>query len=128
MSGKGMLPRGPVRRAAFRVVASWHPIAGSPASALEAEAVLGAFAPSLMPRASLHQGVAAGMAVLAARGVAGIAELGTGVLSGGSSSLRPRLAAAAAIVAAGQGLARIRVADDESLALSAARSGGRLMA
>jgi len=128
MSGKGMLPRGPVRRAAFRVVASWHPIAGSPASALETEAVLGAFAPSLMPRASLHQGVAAGMAVLAARGVAGMAEVGTGVLSGGSSSLRPRLAAAAAIVAAGQGLARIRVADDESLALSAARSGGRLMA
>jgi uncharacterized membrane protein len=116
-----------VRRAAFRTVASWNPIAGSPAAALETEAALHAFGPSLMPRAALHQGVAAGLAVLAARGVAGIAEVGTGVLSGGSSALRPRLAAAAVMAAAGQGLARIPAADGEPLAISAARSSGRLI-
>jgi uncharacterized membrane protein len=81
-----------------------------------------------MPRAALHQGVAAGLAVLAARGVAGIAEAGTGLLSGGSSALLPRLAAAAAVAAAGQGLAHIPAADDEPLAISAGRSAGKLIA
>jgi uncharacterized membrane protein len=117
-----------VRRAAFRTVASWNPIAGSPASALETEAIYGAFGPSLMPRAAMHQGMAAGLAVLAARGIADIAQAGTRALSRGSPSLRPRLAAAAAIVAAGQGLAHLPATDNEPPALSAARSGGRLIA
>ena len=116
-----------MRRAAFRTVASLNPIAGSPAAALETDAALDVFGPSLIPRAALHQGMAAGLAVLAARGVAGIVEVGTGVLSGGSSALRPRLAAAAVIAAAGQGLTRIPAADGEPLAISAVRSSGWLI-
>lgn len=116
-----------MRRAAFRTVASWNPIAGSPAAALETQAALEAFGPSLMPRAALHQGVAAGLAILAARGVTGVAEVGTGVLSGGRSSLPPRLAAAAVVAAAGQGLAHLPAADGESLTISAARSTGKLL-
>ncbi len=118
----------PLKDATLRTMGSWNPIAASPAAALETEAALGAFGPSLMPRAALHQGVAAGLAVLAGRGVASVAELGTNALSGGSPALGPRLAAAALIAAAGQGLSRIPSRDGESLALSAARSGGELLA
>jgi len=95
---------------------------------LETRAVLGAFGPSLMPRAAMHQGMAAGLAVLAARCVTSVAEVGTGLLSRGSSSPRRRLAATGVIAAAGQGLAHIPAADGEPLAISAVRSGGRLLA
>jgi uncharacterized membrane protein len=81
-----------------------------------------------MPRASLHQGIAAGLAVLAGRGVGAVAELATSALSGGSPALKPRLAAGAAVAAAGQGLAHLPVSDDDPLALSAVRSGGKLIA
>lgn len=118
----------PLRRAAFRTVGSWNPIAGSPASALETEAALGAFGPSLMPRAALHQGVAAGMAVLAGRVVGGVSDAATGALAGGSSSFKPRLAAAAVLAAVGEGLARLPAHEDEPLPVSAARSGGSLLA
>ncbi len=128
MPRRGLGAQRLVRRAAFRTIGSWNLIASSPAAALETEAALGAFGPSLMPRAALHQGVAAGLAVLAGRAVGGVAEFATGVLSGGSSSLKPRLASAAAITVAGQGLAHIPSRDGEPLAVSAARSGGELMA
>lgn len=51
-------------KAATRTLASWDPISASPAAGLETSAALDAFGPSLMPRCSLHQGVAAGLAVL----------------------------------------------------------------
>ena len=116
-----------VRRAADRTVGSWNPIASSPASALETEGMLQAFGPSLMPRAATHQGVAAGLAVLASRGVCAVAELATSALSGGSPELRRRLAAAAGIIAAGQALAHIPARDSEPLPVTAARSGGDLL-
>jgi uncharacterized membrane protein len=130
VSAKEWRSRTALRQAAFRTVASWNPIAGSPAAALETRAALEAFGPSLMPRAALHQGMATGLSVLAARCVGAVADAGIGVLSGGSSSLRPRLAAAAAIAAAGGGLALARrpAAGGEPLAVSAARSCGWLLA
>lgn len=112
----------------MRTVGSWNPIAGSPAAALETEAALGAFGPSLMPRAAVHQGIAAGLAVLAGRAVGGTAELATSALSGGRRSLTARLAAAAVVTAAGRGLALIPEQDEEPPVLSAARSGGQLLA
>ncbi len=125
---KGSPAAHPVRHAALRTVGSWNPIAGSPAAALDTEAALAAFEPSLMPRASLHQGIAAGLAVLAGRGVSAVAELATSALSGGSTALKPRLAAGAAVAAVGQGLAHLPASDGDPLAWSAARSGGRLIA
>ena len=117
----------PVRRAALRTVGSWNPIAGSPAAALDTEAALAAFEPSLMPRASLHQGIAAGLAVLAGRSVGAVAELATSAMSRGSPALKPRLAAAVTVAAVGQGLAHLPADDGEPLAMSAVRSGGSLM-
>lgn len=127
MADTGLRARHLARRAVFRTVGSWNPIAASPAAALETEAALGAFAPSLMPRAALHQGIAAGLAVLAARGVGGVTEFATSALSGGTSALKPRLAAAAAVAAVGQCLARVGGRDGDSLAVSAIRSGGQLL-
>lgn len=95
------------RRAALRTAGSWNPIAGSPAAALDTEAALAAFEPSLMPRASLHQGIAAGLAVLAGRGISAVAELATSALSAGSPALKPRLAAGATVAAVGQDLAHL---------------------
>jgi len=127
---QGPRSRGPLRQAAFRTAASWDPIAGSPAAALETNAALEAFGPSLMPRAALHQGTATGLSVLAARCVGAAAEAGIEVLSGGSSSLRPRLAAAAVIAATGGGLALAHrpAVDGEPLTVSATRSCGWLLA
>ena len=54
--------------AAARDGAMWlNPVAGTPASALESTALLDSLGPSLMPRTSVLQGVAAGLSVLAAR-------------------------------------------------------------
>ncbi len=51
-------------------VARWlNPVTGSPASPLETTVFLDSFGPSLMPRTSVHQGLATGLSVLAARGV-----------------------------------------------------------
>lgn len=124
---KGWRATHPVRRAAFHTVGSWNPIAGSPVAALETDAALGAFGPSLMPRTSLHQGIAAGLAVLAGRSVGTVAELATSALAG-SPALKPRLVAAAAVAGASAGVAHLPAYDGESLALSAVRSGGSLMA
>ena len=111
----------------MRTVASWNPIAGSPAAGLETEAAVDAYGPSLMPRAALHQGMAAGLSVLAARSVGAIAEDATRALSRNSSSTGRRLAAAAAVAGSGQVLAHIPRRDGESLAISAARSSGQLI-
>jgi uncharacterized membrane protein len=44
-----------------------NPITSGPSAPLAMDAVMDAFGPSLMPRSSVHQGIAAGLAVLAAR-------------------------------------------------------------
>ena len=52
--------------ASLRSVDWFNPITGSPSAPLELRALFSSFAPSLMPRAALHQGVAIGASVLAA--------------------------------------------------------------
>ncbi len=50
-------------------IARWiNPVIGSPAGPLETTVFVDSFGPSLMPRTSVHQGVATGLSVLAARG------------------------------------------------------------
>ena len=46
-----------------------NPVTGGPAAPLKASALLDSYGPSLMPRSSVHQGLAAGLALLAANGV-----------------------------------------------------------
>jgi hypothetical protein len=63
---------------AGRIADRFNPITGGPSAPLKTEALFGAYAPSLMPRAALHQGIAAGATVLAAeavgRGIANTTE------------------------------------------------------
>lgn len=57
-------------------VARWvNPVIGSPAGPLETSVFVDSFGPSLMPRTSVHQGVATGLSVLAARAVTKIADV-----------------------------------------------------
>jgi hypothetical protein len=54
---------------AGRIADRFNPVAGGPAAPLKLESLFAAFAPSLMPRAAYHQGLAAGASVLAAEAV-----------------------------------------------------------
>ncbi len=58
----------PIWRSATLRTADWfNPLLGSPSGPFEAVATVAAFEPSLMPRTSVHQGIAAGASALAAR-------------------------------------------------------------
>ena len=105
-----------------------NPVTGGPAAPLKAEALLDSFAPSLMPRKSLHQGVAGGLALVAAH------MIGTGVDSLARRAAPPdsplawRIGARAAMVAAGTAVAGISETDDEPTSRAALRSAGRVTA
>lgn len=105
-----------------------NPLTGGPAAPLKASALLDSFAPSLMPRKSLHQGIAGGLAVIGAE------LLGTSVDSiviraaPPDSPLVWRLGARAVVGAVGSAVAGISETDDESTSRAALRSAGRLAA
>lgn len=104
-----------------------NPVAASPAAPLESVAWVESFGPSLMPRASTHQGLMTGISILSARSAAGILHLATGSLLGDDSPLSHRLVVRG--VAAGAGLAAETIPDDPGASLwqAGARSGGRLL-
>lgn len=60
-----MKHRETARSAATHLVERFNPITGGPSTPLKTRAVFGAFGPSLMPRATMHQGIAAGLSLLA---------------------------------------------------------------
>lgn len=97
-----------------------------PSSPLETVAFLDSFLPSLMPRTSMHQGLAAGLNVLTARAA------GAAVDALGGSAVRafgfwPAIAARGVQAAVGQGLARLPEVEHESLWRAGARSGGGVL-
>ena len=74
-----------------------NPVTGGPAAPLQTTAALDSFGPSLMPRSSLHQGIAGGLAFLSARAIGhGIALVARKVAPDGSP-LAWRIGARAAI-------------------------------
>lgn len=105
-----------------------NPLTGGPAAPLKASALLDSFAPSLMPRKSLHQGIAGGLAVIGAE------LLGTSVDSVVRRAAPPdsplvwRLGARAVVGAVGSAVAGISETDDEPTSRAALRSAGRLAA
>lgn len=115
-------------RAGIAMATRVNPVTGGPAAPLKASALLDSFAPSLMPRKSLHQGMAAGLALIAAevvgKSIDGIARRAAPA----DSPLAWRIAARAAIVAGGVAIAGIRETDDEPTSRAAMRSAGRLSA
>jgi uncharacterized membrane protein len=105
-----------------------NPVTGGPAAPLKASALLDSFAPSLMPRKSLHQGVAGGLALLAGEMVGrGVDQLAR-TAAPDSSPLAWRIGARAAMAAAGSAIAGMSDSEDEPTSRAALRSAGRLTA
>lgn len=105
-----------------------NPITGGPAAPLKASALLDSFAPSLMPRKTLHQGVAGGLALIGAEVVGSGVDAAARRAAPPDSPLAWRLAARAAMVAGGAAIADISEFDDEPTSRATLRSAGRLMA
>lgn len=120
------------RRTALTIAATAaeriNPITAGPAAPLVVDAVMDSFGPSLMPRSSTHQGMAAGLAVLAARAVGLSVDALARRVAPASAPLAWRIASRAAIAAGGLALARIAEREDESTAMASLRSSGRLTA
>ncbi|MCC7078664.1 MAG: alpha/beta-hydrolase family protein [Acidimicrobiia bacterium] len=104
-----------------------NPVTASPAAPLESAAWVESFGPSLMPRASTHQGMMTGISVLSARSAAGILHIATGSLLAPDAPLSHRLLVRG--VAAGAGVAASLIPEDpaETLWKAGARSGGHLL-
>lgn len=103
------------------------PTAGSPGSPLETMEFLRSLRPSLMPRTSLHQGAASGLAILAARAASNRVDAAANALTPDGDSLTQRVAARALLAGAGYGLRKLPDPDDTAWPAGVARLGGELM-
>ncbi|MGI9615570.1 MAG: alpha/beta-hydrolase family protein [Acidimicrobiales bacterium] len=99
-------------------------VAATPTAPIETAAFLDSFLPSLMPRTSSHQGMAAGVGILGARLAGGTLETVGGLAVRPSAPLSRHLVLRAAEGLAGHGLATLPERDDEGLGRSVARSAG----
>ena len=117
-----------VIRVAGRISDRFNPILGGPSAPLKMRALFAAFGPSLMPRAAMHQGMAAGLSVLAAEVVGRGVDAAVRRVVPGSAPLALRIGARVAVAGAGLALSRIPETDDESTAKASLRTAGRLAA
>jgi uncharacterized membrane protein len=109
-------------------IARWlNPVTGSPSSAIETAALLDAFGDSLMPRTSVHQGMAAGLATLMGHAVGHGVERATNALVGPEGPLPARLAVRATLGGVGVGLERLPQHEDATLWQAGLRTGGELL-
>ena len=120
-------------RAAATDAAVWaadrfNPITNSPSAPLKTRAMLGSFKPSLMPRAAMHQGMAAGISVLAADLVMSAVDASIRRFVSNSTPLAMRIGARAVVTAAGLAVSKIPETDDETTLKASVRSAGRLAA
>jgi len=92
-----------------------NPIASDPAAPLKTVAFIDAFTPSLMPRASMHQGMAAGMSVLAANIVGIGLDSAIRLVVPASAPYGAKVGARAAVVLGGFALTKSPQSDDEPI-------------
>lgn len=104
-----------------------NPVTGGPSAPLKASALLDAYAPSLMPRKSPHQGIAGGLAILGAEAVGGAVDALVRRAAPDSSPLSWRLGARAALAGVGAAVSGINETDDEPTSRASLRSAGRLV-
>lgn len=108
-------------------VANWmNPVTSDPAAPLKTVSFLESFTPSLMPRSSMHQGMAAGLSVLAAELVGRSVDALVKKAVPDSSPFVARLGARAVVTGIGYGLTQIPQTRDESTPVASARTLGRL--
>ncbi len=113
---------------AVRAADRLNPITNSPSAPLKTRALFASFAPSLMPRAAIHQGMAAGASVLAADLVVSAVDAGVRRVIPNSAPFGLRIGARAVVTAAGMAVSKIPETDDESTLKASVRSLGRLAA
>lgn len=110
-------------------LSNWlNPVTSGPGAPLAAGAALDSFGPSLMPRSSMHQGVAAGLAVIAGRSVGESVDRLASRFAPESAPLAWRLGVRGALVAGGAAIASLEESADDSTGLAAFRTAGRLLA
>jgi uncharacterized membrane protein len=114
-------------RAGVALAARINPVTGGPAAPLKASALLDSFAPSLMPRSSLHQGMAGGLAVLSAGAVGFAIDSVVRRAAPPGSPLAWRLGSRAALAAIGAAISNIAESEDEPTSRASVRSAGRLV-
>ena len=109
------------------VVANWlNPITSDPAGPLKSASFLESFSPSLMPRSSMHQGIAAGASILIAELIGRGTDAAIRKAVPDSSPFTQRFGARALVTAAGFGLTKIPQRRDEPTPVASARTVGRL--
>ncbi len=116
-----------VARTAIAVAARINPITGGPAAPLKASALLDSFGPSLMPRTSVHQGLAGGLAVLAAGAVGTSIDTVAQRLAPTGSPLAWRLGSRAALAGVGAVVSNMSESEGESTSRASLRTAGRLV-
>jgi uncharacterized membrane protein len=112
---------------AKRAVRWVNPITGSASAPLETAAFIDSFGPSLMPHSSMHQGMIAGLSVLAARGTMAIVEQLTGTIVDKDDPLSHKLLMRVFLGGLGYSFEKLPVRDGESLARSGARTAGTVL-
>lgn len=117
-----------IARAGIALAARVNPVTGGPAAPLKASALLDSFAPSLMPRKSLHQGLAGGLALVASEVVGKGIDSAARRAAPRDSPLAWRIGARAVIAAVGAAVSRIDEFEDESTSRATLRSAGSLTA
>ncbi len=116
-------------RSATESTADWlNPLLGSPSGPYEAVAAVAAFEPSLMPRTSVHQGIATGASVLSARALGTGIELGMRAVLPRSAGLPLKLTGRAVVGGAGLALASLPDREDRALWRAGAKSAGQVLA
>lgn len=113
---------------ASRVTEHFNPVLSGPSAPLKTRALFAAFGPSLMPRAAMHQGIAAGASVLAGELVGRGVDAGIRRIVPNSSPFAVRMGARAVATGIGIAISRIPETDDEPTAKASVRATGRLLA
>ena len=104
----------------------FNPVVADPSAPLRTQAMFDAFGPSLMPRSSMHQGMAGALSVLAAEAVGKGFDAMIRRVVPSSSPYFARMAARGVVTGIGYGLTQIPQTDDEHTAVASLRTFGRL--
>ena len=110
----------------WRFAAWQNPLTGSPSAPLESVAAVDAYSPSLMPRASAHQGIAAGLSMLAARAVGATTEMAVDKTVGPEAPYPVRMGVRALVGGAGYAVSQLPRRDGEPDFVEPLRGAGRL--
>jgi uncharacterized membrane protein len=104
----------------------FNPLTSDPSAPIKTIALFNSFGPSLMPRSSLHQGLAAAASVLVAEGVGRGFDAVVRRFVPASSPYTARLGARMALTGIGFALTKIPQTDDERTIVASTRTMGRL--